>query len=102
MNDKVEIIKRIRTQLKTLNEIKKKGEYLAAGLTVDINVGEPSYDQACSVGNLSIGIFSGIESELIDLLIKGLELSLSQWIKCLEKEVEEQTNFLRELKANNK
>ncbi len=98
MKNTVETIQEIVTQLNKLNKIKKDKEYIAAGLTVGLTVGYQKDNYQYDIENLSLGVYSGIEEELINLLIKGLESRLSEWTKILEKESKEITNLLNELK----
>ena len=86
-------IEKIQSQLIYLNRVKKNKSYLAAGLQIGFNVGVcESYDI-----EIEVGIYSGIEEELINLLIKGLESSKEGWIKSLKRETEENLNFLNSL-----
>lgn len=86
-------IEKIQGQLNFLRHVKKKGEYLAAGLQIGFNVGvSESYDL-----DIEVGISSNIEEKLINLLIEGLESSKEVWIDRLRQETEENLNFLNQL-----
>ena len=70
-----------------------KGEYKAAGLNVYVSIGDASTEEETGK-NFSFGVYSGIEKELLELILKGLEETLRIYKKNIEEEHKKLTEFL--------
>lgn len=95
----IEQIRKIDRQLTTLQRIRDKGSYLASGLTLDLWLGVKSDEdglKSSALEGVQLGMFSGVETELIDLLIRGLTSARVQWMKDVRKEAETLTEFLKD------
>lgn len=69
MNDHILRIKAIDEQLKALDRITRQGDYVAAGLSIQIGVGVPS-DSA--LPDLNIGLCNNLD-QILDALKIGLQ-----------------------------
>ena len=69
MNDHILRIKAIDEQLKALDRITRQGDYVAAGLSIQIGVGVPS-DSA--LPDLNIGLCNNL-AQILDALKTGLQ-----------------------------
>ena len=69
MNDHILRIKAIDEQLKALDRITRQGDYVAAGLSIQIGVGVPS-DSA--LPDLNIGLCNNLD-QILDALKTGLQ-----------------------------
>lgn len=94
MNNTIRRIKSLQSQIKSLEKILKDKEYLAAGLTLSLNVGDLKEDEEMDLRNLSFGMYSGIERELLELLLKGCNESLRCNTENLEKDIKSATELL--------
>ena len=100
----IEQIRKIDRQLTALQRIKDKGSHLASGVTLDLWLGVKSDEdglKSSSLEDVQLGMYSGIETELIDLLIRGLTSAKAQWMKCLRKESEALIEFLKDHEQGN-
>ncbi len=85
-------IDRYRQLEKQISWVEKeltKKEYKAAGLSVDISIGEEG-----EFISMSLGIYSGIEQELLELILRGLKETKEYVLKNIMKEQQQLTQFL--------
>lgn len=94
MYNSVARIKKLQSQIKSLEKILKDGEYHAAGITLSLNVGDVEEDEEMVLRNLSFGVYSGIEKQLLELLLKGCKESLRFHIAALENDIKSATELL--------
>lgn len=82
-------LREIDSNITSIEKVLKKKEYEAAGLQVELYVG-PEW----MIGTFQFGVFSGIETELLQLMLKGLKNSKEQYLKYLQKEYSEIQSYL--------
>lgn len=88
----IERYKQLEEQIKWVNLELMRGEYKAAGIQIDVSVGEEE-----EFKSFSFGIYSGIEQELLELILRGLEETKGYILMDIKKESEELTKFLETL-----
>lgn len=88
----IERYKQLEEQIKWVNLELMRGEYKAAGLSVDISIGEEEQFQS-----FSFGVYSGIEKELLELILRGLEETKGYILKNIVKEQQELNKFMESL-----
>lgn len=84
--------KQLEKQISWVEKELTKKEYKAAGLGVVISVGEDG-----EYISISLGIYSGIEQELLELVLKGL----IETRKYVLKDIQGEFNYLKEFIENN-
>lgn len=88
----------LEKQIKWIQTELKKGEYKAAGLSVDMCIGNWDNDpHPANNISISLGVYSGIEQELLELVLKGL----IETRKYVLKDIQEEFNSLKEFIENN-
>ena len=85
----IERFKQLEKQITWVERELKKGEYKAAGLSVDISIGEDG-----EYISMSLGIYSGIEEDLLRLMLKGLEGTKEYVYKDIQKEYNTLKQFI--------
>lgn len=88
----IERFKQLEKQITWVERELKKGEYKAAGLGVDISVGEDG-----EYMSMSFGIYSGIEQELLELLLRGLKETKEYVLKDILNQQKEISQFIETL-----
>ena len=88
----IERFKQLEKQITWVERELKKGEYKAAGLGVDISVGEDG-----EYMSMSFGISSGIEQELLELLLRGLKETKEYVLKDILNQQKEISQFIETL-----
>lgn len=88
----IERFKQLEKQITWVERELKKGEYKAAGLGVDISVGEDG-----EYVSMSFGIYSGIEQELLELLLRGLKETQGYVLKDILNQQKEISQFIETL-----
>lgn len=74
-----------------------RGEYKSAGIDLLLLIGE---SEERSREKYSFGIYSGIEQELLELILRGLEETKGYILKNIQKEQQELNQFLENLWTN--
>lgn len=87
----IERYKQLESQIKWVKTELKKGEYKAAGVELYLNIGQLDVDYGM---RFSFGIYSGIEQELLELILRGLEETKGYILKNIVKEQQELNQFL--------
>lgn len=87
----VERFKQLEKQILWIQKELKKGEYMAAGLSVDVCIGQSDEENYKS---FSFGVYSGIEKELLELILRGLEETKGYVKKDIQKEYETLKDFI--------
>jgi len=67
----IERYQQLESQIKWVQKELSKGEYKAAGLSLHLSIGANDEDEDGEY--FSFGIYSGIEKELLELILRGLE-----------------------------
>ena len=88
----IERFKQLEKQITWVERELKKGEYKAAGLGVDITIGEDG-----EYMSMSFGIYSGIEQELLELLLRGLKETKEYVLKDILNQQKEISQFIETL-----
>lgn len=88
----IERFKQLEKQITWVERELKKGEYKAAGLGVDITIGENG-----EYMSMSFGIYSGIEQELLELILRGLKKTQKYVLKDILNEQKDLDQFLKTL-----
>lgn len=88
----IERFKQLEKQITWVERELKKGEYKAAGLGVDITIGENG-----EYMSMSFGIYSGIEQELLELILRGLKETQKYVLKDILNEQKDLDQFLKTL-----
>lgn len=89
MNDHILRIKTIDEQLKALERITKQGEYIAAGLSIQVTVGAPNEgDQP----TLNIGLCNNLD-QILGALKSGLEQARNERTLMAKSELKELQAF---------
>lgn len=85
----VERFKQLEKQIDWIQKALSKGEYMGAGLSVDTSIGEDG-----EYISMSFGIYSGIEEDLLKLMLKGLEGTKGYVYKDIQKEYNTLKQFI--------
>lgn len=88
----IERFKQLEKQITWVENELKKGEYKAAGLGIDISVGEEG-----EYMSMSFGIYSGIEQELLELILRGLRETKEYVLKDILNEQKKLNQFISTL-----
>lgn len=90
----IERYKQLENQIKWVQTELKKGEYKAAGIGMEVTIGDWTQVENHTFTYFSFGIYSGIEQELLELILRGLEETKKYILMNIKKESEELTKFL--------
>ena len=94
----IERFKQLEKQINWVERELKKGEYKAAGLSIDMCIGNQEDDP--NPGNnvsMSFGIYSGIEQELLELILRGLKETKEYVLKDIIDQQKEINHFMETL-----
>lgn len=83
-------LKEIDRQIKFVEQILKKEEYLAAGLTISVQVGEGEGP----VEYINLGVFSLKEKETLESILEGLYNSRKYNVDFLRMDIQQASDYL--------
>lgn len=94
MTNIIQRIHAIDSKIQRLKKIARDGEYLAAGITIDLAVGAANDDTEYDIVGMEFGIVSN-PTEILALLIAGLEASRKFNLETARKEYEKLGQLLK-------
>lgn len=96
MNKYLASIKSVDNSIARLKELKRKGDYKAAGLSLTVRVGlngeEVELGMVQNELDFSLGFTTDLEA-VLDTFIKGLEASRKFWVRYANEDFQELKKF---------
>ncbi len=89
MNNNISRIKALDDQIKALERITKQGEYIAAGLSIEIAVGVPAEG---ALPDLNIGLCNNLD-QILDAIKTGLQQARDERTNMATSELKELQAF---------
>lgn len=86
-----ERLKQVNDRIDVLKQILNRGEYKAAGIKLDLYIGNREYPD---LPNISLDVYSLKEEEILNTILQGLEQTSGYLKKHLEREVQEIQDYL--------